>query len=133
MKRNKTIAIDFDGTIVDFKFPKIGDLKPWAKETVQVLREEGWRIIIWTCRGGIYEDDVKRFLLENSIPFDTINNHTEYDMSKYHLGGVRKVYADIYIDDRNIFHIDDWSLIATKLGIWDKVKEKFRQTTLVSR
>lgn len=28
------IAIDFDGTVVEDKYPKIGELKPLVKETI---------------------------------------------------------------------------------------------------
>lgn len=118
----KTIAIDFDGTIVEFKFPDIGGLKPFAKETIKVLKEKGHRIIIWSCRGKDKEDEVRIFLEENEIPYDVINDHTSEDKERIpDLNYIRKVFADIYIDDRNIFWIDDWKFIAERLGIWKEV------------
>ena len=126
----KTIAVDFDGTIVTMDFPKIGTLKPYAKETIEVLKNEGHKIIIWTCRYGNKEDEVRTFLKENRIPYDTINDHTPGDISnlKHLVPETRKVFADIYIDDRSIFWIDDWRMIATKLGIWEKVLKLWKKS-----
>lgn len=111
MNKKYIIAIDFDGTIVDHKYPEIGTLKPFAKETIQELCLEGHQIIIWTCR--YIQKDVKAmvdFLNENKIPYHAINKNSFY------LKGFwpkPKIYADIYIDDRNIFcEKIDWTEIT---------------------
>lgn len=97
------IAIDFDGTVVDHEFPRIGKLKPGAREALQAFRKAGHKIIIWTCRHGQHEKDVRVFLTENDIPFDTINNPIMgADL------GTRKVYADLYIDDKGLRFEDNW-------------------------
>ena len=97
------IAIDFDGTVVDHEFPRIGALKPGAREALQAFRKAGHKIIIWTCRHGAHEKEVRVFLTENDIPFDTINNPIMgADL------GTRKVYADLYIDDKGIRYEDNW-------------------------
>lgn len=97
------IAVDFDGTVVEHEFPRIGGLKPGAKEALQAFRKAGHKIIIWTCRHGQHEKDVRVFLTENDIPFDTINNPIMgADL------GTRKVYADLYIDDKGIRYEDNW-------------------------
>lgn len=131
----KTIAVDFDGTIVTMDFPEIGTLKPYAKETVEVLKNEGHNIIIWTCRYAEKEDEVREFLRENEIPYDTINDHVPQDIVNLrHLKPeTRKVFADIYIDDRSIFWIDDWRMIASKLGVWEKVLKLWKERLLVTK
>jgi hydroxymethylpyrimidine pyrophosphatase-like HAD family hydrolase len=125
----KTLAIDFDGTIVEMDFPEIGALKPFAKETLEVLKQEGHNIIIWTCRYGDKEKQVKKFLADNEIPYDTINDHIPQNVKDLrHLHpDTRKVFADIYIDDRQIFWLDDWKMIAERLGIWKKVLKLWKR------
>ncbi len=97
------IAVDFDGTVVSHRYPKIGELKEGAKEALVAFHEAGHKIIIWTCRTGQQERDVRSFLQENGIPFDTINNPIMgADM------GTRKVFADMYIDDKAVQFDDNW-------------------------
>jgi len=102
-----TIAIDFDGTIVDHKYPEIGNLKPNAKEVINALVEDGHTIIIWTCRAGVKEQEAANFLLKNGIRFHYINENSKEVLSQFD-GDCRKVFGDVYIDDRNIGtkHID---------------------------
>ena len=44
-----TIAVDFDGTIVEHKYPAIGKEKPFAIETLKRLQFEGHRLILEDC------------------------------------------------------------------------------------
>ena len=100
------IAVDFDGTVVKHAYPKIGTLKEGAKEALVAFHEAGHKIIIWTCRAGQEERDVRAFLQANEIPFDTINNPIMgADL------GTRKVYADLYIDDKGIQFDENWDEI----------------------
>ena len=46
------IAIDFDGTIVEDAYPKIGKPRIFAFETLKRLQEDGHRLILWTYRSG---------------------------------------------------------------------------------
>jgi len=100
------IAIDFDGTLVEHEFPHIGPLKPGAVEALRAFKKAGHQIIIWTCRQGSDEQEVRLFLLQNKIPFDTINTPIPgYDLA------TRKLYADIYIDDKGLRFEDNWEEI----------------------
>ncbi len=97
------LALDFDGTIVEHKFPEVGELMPDAKATIKLLHEKGCRIIIWTCRKGPYVMRAGEFLLENGIPFDYINtNVPEINFTS------KKIYADYYIDDKNLGGFPGW-------------------------
>jgi len=110
------IAIDFDGTIVEHKFPEIGKLKPFAKEIINKLVEDGNYIIIWTCR-YVKQDLVNMFyfLVNNGIKFHNINiNCPNIDFKP-----IPKIYADIYIDDRSLFYKDDWNLI------YEEIKKRY--------
>lgn len=104
------IAVDFDGTVVTHRYPKIGELKPGAKEALVAFHDAGHKIIIWTCRNGQHEREVREFLMTNEIPFDTINNPIMgADM------GTRKVFADMYIDDKGVRFEDNWADIKLRI------------------
>ncbi len=53
------IAVDFDGTIVEHKYPKIGREKPFAIDTLRRLAGEGHKIILWTSREGELLEDAR--------------------------------------------------------------------------
>ena len=44
------IAIDFDGTIVEHRYPKIGNEIPFATDTLKMLIKDRHRLILWTVR-----------------------------------------------------------------------------------
>ena len=46
------IAIDFDGTIVENRYPEIGHERPFAIETLKMLQQDRHRLVLWTCREG---------------------------------------------------------------------------------
>ena len=108
------IAIDFDGTIVSDAYPGIGYLMPDAKDTIERLHLEGNYIIIWTCRQGEAMIDCINYLLEHKIPFDRINRAAPDNVAQYGSGG-QKVYADVYIDDKNIGGFPGWREIRNQL------------------
>ena len=133
--RKLVLAIDFDGTIVEHEFPDIGKLRLNVREVFQLLSDGGHFIIIWTCRTSqnIYGAigvkptlyDTQQFLIENIIPFDTIN-HNNPNLS---FQPSPKVYADVYIDDRQLGGIpEDWfdiyDILVTKYEIQDLREKK---------
>lgn len=96
--RPTVIAIDFDETIAmrDENFVPIKLIKG-AKEVINWLHDDlGCTIIIWTCRGKKILNLAKKFLDKNDIHYDKINENA--DTTKFPTS--RKIYADIYIDDR---------------------------------
>ena len=52
-----TIAVDFDGTIVEHRYPKIGVEKPFAIETLKMLIRDRHQLILWTVREGRLLDE----------------------------------------------------------------------------
>ena len=55
------IAVDFDGTIVEHKYPEIGKEIPFAITTLKRLQAEHHILILWTVREGkLLEDAVLR-------------------------------------------------------------------------
>ncbi|MBR0254529.1 MAG: hypothetical protein IJQ69_01270 [Bacteroidales bacterium] len=105
-----TIAVDFDGTIVEHRYPEIGKEKPFAIQCLKQLQQEGNRLILWTSREGKLLEDAVAFCHERGLDFYAVNSNQPDDaLFKYPSA---KVIADVYIDDRNLGGIpDDWGAI----------------------
>lgn len=100
------IAVDFDGTIVEDAFPKVGKARIFAFETLKRLQEDGHRLILWTYRSGVKLEEAVAFCEENGIVFYAVNKsfpEEQYDDTKS-----RKIYSDLFIDDRNIGGVLGW-------------------------
>lgn len=107
--RPLTIAVDFDGTIVEHRFPEIGQEMPLATEVLKELQSKGHRLILWTFRDGIYLREAVEFCTEKGVFFYAINeSHPDEEYNKYMS---RKIDADIFIDDRNVGGFIGWEKI----------------------
>ena len=51
------IAVDFDGTIVEHRYPRIGREIPFAITTLRRLQAEHHQLILWTVREGRLLDE----------------------------------------------------------------------------
>ncbi len=110
------IAIDFDGTIVDHKYPDIGKTKLFAFETLKQFQKQGHDLILWTSRYGKELDQSIEFCKKNGIEFYAINkNYPEEKFIENETS--RKITADIYIDDRIVGGFPGWS------RIWELINE----------
>lgn len=105
-----TIAVDFDGTIVEHRYPEIGAPIPFAIETLRLLVLDGHKLILWTVREGALLDEAVQYLIDNDIDLYAVNS--DYPNSSWSDKGVsRKITADVYIDDRNLGGLPDWGQI----------------------
>lgn len=104
-----TIAVDFDGTIVEDAYPKIGEPKAFAFDTLKRLQSKGHRLILWTYRKGDRLQDAVEFCRENELEFYAVNN--SFPEEDHDPGVSRKINADIFIDDRNVGGLPDWGVI----------------------
>lgn len=108
------IAVDFDGTIVEDAYPKIGKPKLFAFETLERLQKEGHRLILWTYRSDLRLEEAVAFCKEHGLEFYAINKsfpEEQFDYTKS-----RKIHADIFIDDRNLGGILGWGEIYQMLA-----------------
>jgi hydroxymethylpyrimidine pyrophosphatase-like HAD family hydrolase len=103
------IAVDFDGTIVEDEYPDIGKPRIFAFETLKKLQENGHRLILWTYRSGIRLNEAVAFCKKNGIEFYAVNKSFEEEQFDYSKS--RKIYADLFIDDRNIGGVLGWGEI----------------------
>ena len=79
---SKKIAVDFDGTLCEYAFPKIGNQTPEQKELLELLielKKAGHKIILWTNRG---DNDEYKVLTEavdwcrsKGLEFDAVNEN----------------------------------------------------------
>lgn len=106
-----TIAVDFDGTIVEHRYPEIGKELPFATETLRMLIADRHKLILWSVREGKLLDDAVEWCRERGVEFYAVNkDYPEEDLSKnQHFS--RKIKADVWIDDRNIGGLPDWGTI----------------------
>lgn len=106
------IAVDFDGTIVEHKYPKIGKEIPYAIMILKKLQEEQHKIILWSVREGKYLDDAVAYCESRGLEFYAVNsNYYEEPQSGNSTCSCRKLMADIYIDDRNVGDLPNWCAI----------------------
>ncbi|MGX1024925.1 BT0820 family HAD-type phosphatase [Flavobacterium sp. CS20] len=108
--RKPKIAIDFDGTIVENKYPDIGKPKIFAFETLKKLQEDGYLLVLWTFRYGKRLNEAIEFCESYGIEFYAVNKsypEEEFNIEKMS----RKIDADIFIDDRNIGGMLSWGEI----------------------
>lgn len=52
-----TIAVDFDGTIVEHRYPEIGQEIPFATDTLKMLIADHHKLILWSVREGELLDE----------------------------------------------------------------------------
>jgi len=105
-----TIAVDFDGTIVEHKYPAIGKPLPFVFETLKSLQEQGHILILWSYRSGKHLDDAIEFCKKNGIEFYA--NNKNYPEEIFDETISRKILADVYIDDRNFNGFPGWGVIG---------------------
>ena len=105
----KTIAVDFDGTIVEHAFTKIGNEMLFAMDTLKALQKKGHKLILWTFRDGDLLEEAVEFCKQKGVEFYAVNK--SYPEEQYTLSISRKINADIFIDDRNVGGFPGWSKI----------------------
>lgn len=106
---SKVIAVDFDGTIVEHDYPRIGKEMMFAFATLKELNKKGHKLLLWTIRTGHLLDEAVEYCRKNGVEFYAVNkNYPEEEISD---NVSRKLNADIFIDDRNVGGFLGWSQI----------------------
>lgn len=139
MSKDFFIAVDFDGTCVEHRFPEVGPDIPGAVESLRKFASVGAKIILWTMRSArgnpeeaLVLEDAIRWFQDRGIPLFGVNCNPTQDSWT----SSPKVYAHIYIDDaaagcplRESPHMGwrpmvDWgevaSLVWQQMALWRK-------------
>lgn len=116
------IAIDFDGTIVEQKYPRVGKEIPFATSTLKMLQEKGHQLILWTYRSGKELNDAVEFCHSKGLEFYAINKNYPEEIFEDNIS--RKIKADMYIDDMNYGGLPDWGEIYMNITDPKNIKSK---------
>lgn len=109
------IAVDFDGTIVEHRYPDIGREIPFATATIRLLIEQGHKVSLWSVREGQLLEDAVAWCAKRGIEFYAVNaNYPGETPDDPHYS--RKLKADLFIDDRNIGGLLDWDIVAEMIS-----------------
>ncbi len=105
------IAVDFDGTIVENRYPEIGAERPFATETLRMLIRERHQLILWTVREGHQLAEAVEWCKKRGVEFWAVNkDFPEEDVEKNkHFS--RKIKADCFIDDSAVGGLPSWGEI----------------------
>ena len=122
------IAVDFDGTIVEHKYPAIGRELPFAIETLRKLQSERHKLILWTVREGVLLEEALSFCRERGLEFYAVNRDYPEEERDRNNHFSRKLKADVFIDDRNLGGLPDWGTIyemVTKRLSYEDLTRKY--------
>jgi hydroxymethylpyrimidine pyrophosphatase-like HAD family hydrolase len=97
------VAFDFDDTVYDFH--KKGRTYTRVIELLRKALQANCYLIAWTGSEDI--SFVRLYLTEHAIPFHAINENPPFSKSTS-----RKIYANIYLDDRaglsaSVYHLEE--------------------------
>lgn len=90
------IAVDFDGVIVENRYPEIGEEFPNAIQLLKKLRKNGHHVILWTHRAGGELYAALRYCNERGLRFFAVNENFPGEI--FAEGTSRKIRADLYIE-----------------------------------
>jgi hypothetical protein len=129
------IAVDFDGTIVQPLFPKIGKPVAGAFEWMKRFQKAKAKLILWTMRSnqqrsGDVLDEAVAFCRSKGLEFWGINSNPEQDWSSSN-----KAYANAYIDDNAVgcpmkldndgYMVVDWEQVGPL--VMEKIRQYFHE------
>lgn len=123
----RIIAVDFDGTLVEDKFPSIGE--PIYQTWIKLFKEqsEGSKIILWTCRNGEALEKAVEFCTNTmGFHFDAINENLD-EIKVLYGGDTRKVFATEYWDDKAVLFCKERTVENQPKDILDIVRSYNKQ------
>jgi len=118
MNKKLIIAVDFDGTLCEYSFPKIGEQTESHEKLMKILiqmQNDGHKLILWTNRGDNEKYPVLTEAVEwcanKGLKFDAINENLPGQIKIS--GFSPKIMADFYIDDKALEFNNDLSMRST--------------------
>lgn len=126
------IAVDFDGTIVEHKYPAIGPEIPFAIETLKKLKADRHKLILWSVREGKLLEEAVEFCRQRGLEFYAVNRDYPEEEKGQNNHYSRKLKADLFIDDRNLGGLPDWGTIyemVTKKLSYEDLLDRYENDT----
>lgn len=123
------IAVDFDGTVVEHQYPKIGRPIPFAIETLLQLQKDGHTLLMWSVRDGELLQEAVDYCASKGLNFYAANkNYPEENLAE----ASRKLNADLFIDDRNLGGLPDWGVIYHAVKAMERGESSFEKIMMSS-
>ena len=93
MDEYKIIAVDFDGTLCYSDWPALGDPNERLISYLRNWRDQGNKLILWTCRAG----------KALRMPLPGVGSRSNLpEIVEMYGNNSRKISCDYYIDDRSM-------------------------------
>ena len=121
------IAVDFDGTIVEHKYPAIGEELPFATATLRMLTEQNHQLILWTVRHGKLLQEAVEWCRERGVEFYAVNRNFPEEIVDNE-EGYCEINAELFIDDRNLGGLPDWGNIYKMVTSGKGWKDIYKET-----
>ena len=127
-----TIAVDFDGTIVEHRYPQIGEEIPFAVDTLKMLVQDHHKLILWSVREGELLEAAVDWCKERGLEFYAVNRDYPEETVDNNPHFSRKIKVDLFIDDRNLGGLPDWGTIYRMIKHhkkWDHLIDEAGRTS----
>ncbi len=127
------IAVDFDGTVVEHRYPKIGREIPFATDTLKLLQKDGHQLILWSVREGHLLDEAVEWCRDRGVVFYAVNNDYPEETIENNPHFSRKLKVDMFIDDRNLGGLPDWGTIYRMIrerSSWQTLLDEASRTSI---
>lgn len=93
------VAVDFDGILCEDRFPCIGKPNYEMVSFVRQLIDAGHEVVLWTCRVEDRLEEALAWCEDRGLHFCAVNENAPSNLEQYGTNS-RKVYADVYLEDR---------------------------------
>lgn len=127
------IAVDFDGTIVEHKYPEIGQEVPFAIDTLKMLIKDQHRLILWSVREGTLLDEAVEWCRARGVEFYAVNKDYPEEEKEKNNHFSRKLKADFFIDDRNVGGLPEWGQIYQMISQNKTYRQLIREQLSVNQ
>lgn len=93
------VAVDYDETLaINDNYGETIFMNEKLIEALKFMQTKGHKVILWTCREGKWLIEAVEKCKQYELFFDAINEN--YHQITHDSCCQRKIFADIYIDDR---------------------------------
>ena len=125
------IGVDFDGTIVEHRYPEIGEERPFATDILKRLIADRHKLILWTMRNGRLLDEAVQWCADRGVTFYAVNSNSPEMFKEENPSYLScKLNADVFIDDCNVGGLPDWptiyKIISSKATYTQLLYQKFQ-------
>ena len=127
------IAVDFYGTIVEHKYPEIGQEVPFAIDTLKMLIKDQHRLILWSVREGALLDEAVEWCRARGVEFYAVNKDYPEEEKEKNNHFSRKLKADFFIDDRNVGGLPEWGQIYQMISQNKTYRQLIREQLSVNQ